>query len=96
MFLDKIHELGIQEIILQAKPKEDKFLPEEWLINALEESDQFKSLSEQLWEEQIKDPLVNDLMKTKASELEQIKGWHYRQDELWRFHNKIYIPLSLR
>ena len=43
-------------------------------------------------EEQLKDPLIHDLMKKLEGE---VTGWD-QQEGLWRFHGKVYVPENLR
>jgi len=68
-------------------------LPEEMFINALDGSDQTIRLTDQIINEQLKDPLIKDIL-TKL-ESEKMTGWT-GDDGLWRYHGKIYAPSSMR
>lgn len=96
MFINQIEEIGIKEIILKPKNDLTQFQPSEWFINALEEPDSLTTLGEQLYKEQSRDPIIEDINKTKESEKDRIRGWKIDEEQLWRYYGKIYVPLSLR
>jgi len=68
-------------------------LPEEWFINAIEHPDQTIRLTDQIAQEQLKDPIIRDLL----TKMESTPVPHWTGDDgLWRYHGKIYVPSSLR
>jgi deoxyuridine 5'-triphosphate nucleotidohydrolase len=73
--------------------KDRVLLPEEWFINSLDGSGKDILLTDQIIQEQLKDPIIRDIL-TKL-ESESVRGWT-GNDGLWRYNGKIYVPSSLR
>jgi len=95
-FVKEIEELAINEIILEEKSEKNDLPCPKWFINAIEEPDQFIPFADRLRKEQARDVLIEDIQKTLESDKDRIKGWTIDEDQLWRYHGKIYVPLSLR
>ena len=69
-------------------------LPEEWFINSVTEPSQISNLTDQIRREQLKDPLIIDIMMKDESEV--TNGWEMDDKMLWRYQGKIYVPPNYR